>query len=1448
MYPSTGKGGILVKQVVAIEATLENGRVQIGSGYLVDQRVVLTAEHCTRDKTATGSPVAKLSVIADGSKVTDAEVVSCPALDLAVLILRTVPDDWPTDLQRLVFARVDRERSGELQDCEAVGFPLWQYDQNTNVRHSGELRGTINQTDLREALQLLLRIKYDAVSEDHEGTGEDFPWGGASGALVFHAGLALGVVIEHRYTQGKGTVQLSAFDKLARYAAAPMASGNEADLQRLDGAKAVADALKLPVLERMPVVGTPAARRLWRGGRWLFEPAQARTHFERRAHGQRSGTAHSDLFRGRDAALLRIRSWLSAPETPGLPLVVTGQPGAGKSALIARVALHVSRESESPGLAFHAANATVESFRVALANLAGLTGVAEEIAIVDEFRAMGAYGVVPVVVDALDEAQTADDRRQIAGMLKELAELRVLRLAVATRPLTAGNRFASESLLRALGVTADDSANLVDLDRDKYFEAAGLEEYAALLLARSAGGGTAWIKYERDKGLRSRVASAIAARAGRNYLVAGLAASALSGDEAVVDPASAGYDPAQIPGAVGEALDKYLGRMPSDREVRVRGLLTALAYARGEGLDDALWLRFTTKLFYPATAADLDELRSTSIADFLSQARSGAVPVTTLFHQALREELLRARTDRAIWDERAITQMLLADAMAMQGGSADWDNAQSYTLRHLASHARAANDGGSLLDRLLRDPGYLCAAEPGPMLEALADYAGPLTQHVQAYERFSEHRLVSAPEEWPAYLRLAAAQTRATELASAAADLPVAAAWCPRWAAWSPAILHRVLDRRPGQVRVMRPLRFAGRAALCVGSVDVLRILDVEDGRCLAQTSCSVNDLAVGDIPSGPVVFASTNRGNLLLWEPEEEGQDPIVLESPIGPASCAVAIGQTGGAAVAVAVTRDSDGPITAAAWDLNGVLRWARQLDSGVPKVAVSQLGSGDVAFVISSQWNKCLLFAIGLEDGQVIEQWNLDYGLVYNLTPLPGKGAVRLAYGGTKELVIVEVAPHTVPVSWLVPAQGLYEPVVTGTQDNPLLACRDAHGIRFRSAADGQDLGYSWLDLTPTSVAAVSQRDRNYILTGHYDGAVRRWRLDTLLNHRSDGPPAETQASSSAVVTAAADSVLIGAGDRIQRRDLTRGRLLAETSERFAGTRLRLLAPSGKQAERLVNYGGRGLIAMSPDSLEILHHYKADALERIEDIDTVEVNGQRLLATVASAEERGTRYAVHVWSAETMEHMFHLVPWEYIDKPLLAVRFAIERGKPVILAGGGGRAVWLWRLNDVLTARTRLVDDELMADYRAVVQHDDWVKAIAVDAQRPNHFVSVGDDGKVRITDIDTNQTVILQPPHQGPLEACCCIGRIVLAGGDAGILTAWRLESRASRETDSRFRRQAEFESQRSMAHFIQDDASSDQPLYEIRLDAAIRDITACPGGIVVATREGTITLDAVLNTL
>ena len=136
------------------------------------------------------------------------------------------------------------------------------------------------------------------------------------------------------------------------------------------------------------------------------------------------------------------------------------------------------------GLAFHARAATIGDFFSALADLTGVDTPASADELVTNLADLPAHSSIPVVLDALDEAASDRDRRKITEALAELAVLPGLRVAVATRPLTAGNPYTPGGLLAALGVTTRDDHNLIDLDRDTYFDRDGLRQFAAALLAQ----------------------------------------------------------------------------------------------------------------------------------------------------------------------------------------------------------------------------------------------------------------------------------------------------------------------------------------------------------------------------------------------------------------------------------------------------------------------------------------------------------------------------------------------------------------------------------------------------------------------------------------------------------------------------------------------------------------------------------------------------------------------------------------------------------------------------------------------------------------------------------------------------------------------------------------------------------------------------------------------------
>jgi len=1087
---------------------------------------------------------------------------------------------------------------------------------------------------------------------------------------------------------------------------------------------------------------------------WVVAGPEGRGHFTRRAYGQRSLSRGGDLFRGRRAALVTIRNWLTCPEPPGRPLVVTARPGAGKSAVLARAALTAEADRIGPGLAFHARAATLTQYLDAVADLTGVEATATADDLLDAVAEAESDQPWLVVLDALDEAATRQDSWLIAVTLSDLAVLPGLRVAVATRPLAAGDRYLPDGLVPALGVTAPSSPNLVDLDTDQYFDREGLEQFAAALLAQHGADhpgppGAAWTRYRTDSGIRKRLARAVAARAGRNYLVAAMAAVPLSTNETAIDPADASFDPASIPSGVGEALDRYLTSLPDRKRAHTRGLLTALGYARGNGIDDRTWLRFSAALGYPATVVDLDLLRGSAAADYLLQTvPADGGPVTRLFHKALTDQLLAARHQPT--DEHALLETLLP------ADPAGWTDS-SYLRLHAAEHAAAAGE----LPRLLDDPHYLAAAEFSRLLPLLTPpdqpEAGPI---VHVLRRAAARASVLPPLRRARLLALTAAHLGYPQLhrklAAACTDRCL-----PRWAnrLGDP---HQELTGHTDGVRAVAIGRVGGQEMIISAGADsTVRRWEAATGQPVGDPltghAGTVNAVAIGRVGGQEMIVSAGADSTVRRWE-AATGQpvgDPL---SGHAHAVYTVAIGRVGGREVIVSAGYDRSVRLWQAATGRPIVGPLRGHADS-VNEVAIGRVGGREV--IVSAGydgtvrvWEASTGAAVGMftgHDGGVLGVAIGRVGGREVIVSAGDDGTVRLwqaKTGAPLGLLTGHVgAVYAVAVGWL----GEREVIVSAGYDRT---------VRVWDAGTGQPAGDPLTGhagaVNGVTIGRVGARE--VIVSASYDRTLRVWEPSAA--QPGGDPPAGHRGTVLGVATG-----WLG------------GREVVASAGADGTVRVWDAATGQPAGDPLTGHTGavNGLAIDRFDDQEVIVSAGADRTVRVWDLGSrrrprllTGHTGAVLAVALGRVGDRemivsaGADRAVRVWDAGTGQPA---------DDPLTdhtgavwAVTFGRVGARNVIVSGGDDGTVRVWDAGTGQPSGAPLIG------------HAGAVNGLALGRFGARGIIaSAGEDGTVRVWDAATGHPVVAMTGHSGAVNGVA-IGRVgvremIVSAGDDGTIRVW-----------------------------------------------------------------------------
>ncbi len=446
-------------------------------------------------------------------------------------------------------------------------------------------------------------------------------------------------------------------------------------------------------------------------------------HFQQKGRGS-EGEEDTDFFTGREAALNVLAHWL-LDGTDSRTRVVTGQPGAGKSALLGRLWMLSDRrtrrnivrnEGELPkslaclegriGVAVQARNKAAWDIAIEIAIAFGLQERLPAL-IVKGLRDDKRTRYV-ILVDSIDEA--AEPKRLVDDLLIPLGNVPNVRLLVGTR----------EPYVRRIQAEAD--IVVVDLDTAEFTAQEDVIRYLYRRLST----------IDLAPAIAESVAQVVARSVHNNYLIAQIVTRLLRAAPEQLRTGSWRWQP-EFAETVGMAMDKDLSRL-GDQERVIRPLLVALAFAEGAGLPlhDGVWTGITKAVSSKESLDPSDALSNHVARAYVVRGVEDGRDVYRLYHEALAAHL---RKDAPPDAARRITLRLLALVPEGTDGGRDWRSAPRYLRRHFAAHA----SGAQMLDRFLTEPTYLLAAAPSGLLPYLETVgAGPAGQVAGALRLSSE--------------------------------------------------------------------------------------------------------------------------------------------------------------------------------------------------------------------------------------------------------------------------------------------------------------------------------------------------------------------------------------------------------------------------------------------------------------------------------------------------------------------------------------------------------------------------------------------------------------------------------------------------------------------------------------------------------------------------------------
>jgi WD40 repeat protein len=520
------------------------------------------------------------------------------------------------------------------------------------------------------------------------------------------------------------------------------------------------------------------------------------------------------------------------------------------------------------------------------------------------------------------------------------------------------------------------------------------------------------------------------------------------------------------------------------------------------------------------------------LLQFLDTVKEGSAHGYRLYHRDFAEYLLDSSRNRD-WPLDGQKYHCWIGSACLKRCRDQWDKCDTYCRRHASVHLAEA-DRWEAVGKLIEDPLFLLAADPGRLLGVINTGWGLLPQKIVRVYQQSVHHIRGNPlPEAASYLELIARQTKADELAGFVAQLNLRRPWSVRWVRWQYTSPHQVLTLHHrgvsgGQARVA--VGKLNDRPVVVSAAGDIRVSDVESGNAIGAPIQGLStrnfSVAVAEQEGRPIILSGGEDG-IRMWELADGTAIGEVLPGYTGKI-LALAVGKLEERTVVVAGCADGNVRV----WRLDE-RRLMREPIAGHEEAKVHAfMGASnevrcvvvgelvDRPVIISGGYDKTIRIWDLAEGKPVGEPLTGHTGWVEAVTLTEWKDQPVIVSGGAFEEGVRiwdpvqgrQISTHPAVPEGFVGNSAIYALDVGEIEGQPIIVSSSYDGhIQFWNLPNGMPVGepLTGHDGPVKSLVFTELRGRPVVVSAGDDSTVRAWHLEGVLSADESGVPQATEA---------------------------------------------------------------------------------------------------------------------------------------------------------------------------------------------------------------------------------------------------------------------------------------------------------------------------------------------------